>query len=731
MTSSKTLSLEQLNIEQQNAVKKTEGPVLILAGAGSGKTRVLTYRIAYLIQKKNIPTHNILAVTFTNKAAGEMRERVYQLIGKQLDLWIGTFHSVFAKILRVECKHLGYKTNFCIYDKDDQVLLIKKIIADLNIQLERLVPKSVAAAISKAKNGLIAPNEFKARINSTFEETVSRIYPEYQKRLKESNAFDFDDLITIPIILFQKHPEILKKYQNRFRYILVDEYQDTNRAQYHLIHALSKNHKNICVVGDEDQSIYRWRGAEIRNILDFEKDFPETKVFFLEQNYRSTKNILIAASSVVEKNTNRKGKKLWSENDQGEKIELFELDDERDEAQEVIQQIQNQVFKNKRTFQDFAILYRTNAQSRIIEDELRKSGMAYTIVGGVRFYERKEIKDILAYLKFISNPHDGVSLRRIINFPPRGIGANSIAKCEIWAEQRQIDLFSALLRISENDEIKNYIKNNVLQFCAIIQKYIALKNQITLNELVHALIDEIGMIRIYKEDSSFESQSRIDNIHEFIHAVQDYITANESPTLESFLAEVSLISDIDTWEDQQNVITLMTLHCAKGLEFPIIFITGLEEGLFPVFRSFEDPEALEEERRLFYVGLTRAKEQIFLFRAQNRNLFADSSYRMPSRFLNEIDTSVILFNEKVSRFQKRRSKESIFQTRSVDPHPDYENYSQDNVLLRNGMTIQHQEYGKGRIVHIDGYGMKQKVTVHFEGGIKKKFLMKYARFQFL
>jgi len=726
--------LNELNPAQRKAVETTEGPVLVLAGAGSGKTRVLTFRIAYLVKEKKVPPWEILAMTFTNKAAGEMRERVESLIGVNAGLWVGTFHSIFSKILRWESELFNYSPDFVIYDTEDQERLVKSIMNDMGVSIQQYPPKMILSFISRAKNNLISPETYSSSAKTVIEDIVSRVYPEYQNRLRSNHAFDFDDLITIPIHLFDKYPDVLKKYQSRFRYVLVDEYQDTNRAQYMLIRYLAKEHRNICVVGDDDQSIYRWRGADIRNILEFEKDFPGAQVFRLEQNYRSTQNILTAAASIVEKNKGRKEKKLWSNKEPGEKLDLLEAVDERHEAEMVVEKIREKVFKKKHTFRDFAILYRTNAQSRVLEDSLRGRRIPYVIVGSVKFYERKEIKDLLAYLKLITNPKDDLSLKRIINFPLRGIGVTTFSRIEKWAREKSLNLFDAIEKIEEIPEIPVRSRRAIDQFYKLISKYIDLKNKISLNELVHTLVDETKLLNIYKEDNSIESRRRADNIREFLAAVNEYASRNKEATLSGFLEEVSLITDVDTWDDKKNAVTLMTLHSAKGLEFPVVFITGLEEGLFPGYRSLESPDALEEERRLFYVGLTRAREKVYLSWSHRRSFFNGENSRFPSRFLEELDSNVVkitVFSPRKATGQFRGIIQHTPEEDSFSPHPSYESFSQEEPILAPGLWVMHQKYGKGRIVNVEGRGIKQKVTVEFEEGTQKKFIAQYAKFTIL
>ena len=724
-----------LNPRQQEAVRATEGPVLVLAGAGSGKTRVLTYRIAYLLQEQKAKPWEILAMTFTNKAAGEMKERVKQFIGKEDGLWIGTFHSIFARILRWEAGALGYPGDYVIYDTDDQKRLLKSIIDDMNLSASQFNTNAIQSVISRAKNSLIEPSEYANLARTRMEEVAAQIYPVYQERLRRNYAFDFDDLITMPIRLFDQHSDILEKYQTRFRYILVDEYQDTNRAQYYLVHALAKNHRNLCVVGDDDQSIYRWRGADLRNILDFEKDFPGTRIFRLEQNYRSTQNILVAANSVVRKNRGRKEKTLWSDREPGEKVELIEVDDERVEAEKIVAKIQIEAFRGKRGFKDFVLLYRTNAQSRALEEGLRRNGIRYIIVGGVRFYERKEIKDILSYLKIIVNPNDSVSINRVINFPPRGIGDVSIQRVHQFAAGQGITLFQALERIEDVPAITARVRKSAAAFVGLIRKYGDLKDKFSLPELVHALVDEVGLIAMYKEDSTPEGQGRVENIKEFLAAVSDYAESTEASSLSGFLTGVSLMTDVDAWDDQSNAVTLMTLHCAKGLEFPVVFIAGMEEGLFPLSRSAEDADALEEERRLFYVGITRARDKVYLSCARTRHLFGEGGYRLPSRFLDELDASVIHresdFSQHGYRFRQTSVHRSSGMTGDSRSHPDYESFSQEIPLLRTGVHVDHASFGRGKVVGVEGAGDKQKAVIHFESGMQKKLLVRYAQLTIL
>ncbi|MDZ7261584.1 MAG: UvrD-helicase domain-containing protein, partial [candidate division KSB1 bacterium] len=523
--------LRELNPVQREAVECTDGPVLILAGAGSGKTRVLTHKVAYLIDIKKVAPWTILAMTFTNKAAGEMKDRITKLTKRAADsIWMGTFHSIFARILRREGQRMGLERNFVIYDTDDQLALVKEIMNDLQISQQNFSPGAIHHRISGAKNALVSPEAYARSAADRFEEKVALVYEHYQNRLHQNNALDFDDLLVKPIELFQTYPPVLEQYQERFHYILVDEYQDTNRAQYVLIKLLSAKFRNICVVGDDDQSIYRWRGADIRNILDFERDFPDCKIFRLEQNYRSTKNILAAANSVVKQNLGRMEKTLWTQKEQGEKVTVLDCWDGYDESLKIVETIQEEFYKHKRNFKDFAILYRTNAQSRILEEGLRDNGISYVIVGGVRFYERKEVKDVLAYLRLIINPWDTISLKRIINYPLRGIGTASISKVEKLARSKNITLFEALGRVHEVEELSERIKTNMSNFYKLISKYRNLREKISANELARALVDEIGLLRMFKEEGTQEAQNRYENIQELLSAIAEFSKRHEAPT---------------------------------------------------------------------------------------------------------------------------------------------------------------------------------------------------------
>jgi len=710
--------LAALNPIQRKAVQCAQGPVLILAGAGSGKTRVLTYRVAYLIQQLGVRPYEILAMTFTNKAAHEMKERILSLSkGHGKEIWVGTFHSVCARILRIEAERLGYERNFVIYDRDDQIRFIKGVMNELRIPEKETNPNAVQSRISGAKNHFIGPSEFKSQAKDIFEENVALIYPHYQDRLKRNNAMDFDDLLINPIHLFDQNPEILSKYQERFKYLLVDEYQDTNRTQYLLLKQLAAKHRNLCVVGDDDQSIYRWRGANIENILVIDKDYPECKVFHLEQNYRSTKHILDAAHSVVQNNQKRREKQLWTEKAAGEKVHIMETPDDRSEALVIVNMIKQELSDKHRNFRDFVVLYRTNAQSRVLEDGLRAAGIPYLIVGGVRFYERKEVKDVLAYLQLICNSKDSISFKRVINYPLRGIGDASVAKIEQFASENDISLLDAAKRVEEIQNISPRIRDNITAFSQLIHKYASLKEELSPDELVSVLVDELGILRSFKEIGTEEAFMRAENVKELLSAI----------------SEVSLLTDIDTWDDRSNAVTLMTLHSAKGLEFPVVFITGLEEGLFPLSRTFLSQEELEEERRLFYVGATRAQEKLVLTWAERRFRFGEYLDNLPSRFLEELDERFVhrqnlgRMNEGVSQGPSRRSRRSQSVKQDM---PTYEDFSQEVPNIYVGCEVKHPTFGMGKITRKEGNGEQMKIVVKFYDVGEKKLVVKYANLEF-
>lgn len=716
--------LDSLNPVQKQAVQKVDGPILILAGAGSGKTRVLTHKVAYLIECCGVNPAQILAVTFTNKAAREMKERIMNLLhGQGQECWIGTFHSICARILRMYGEQLGYSRNFVIFDKEDQIRFIKNVMTDLNIPQKQYAPESIQAHIRGAKNEFVSPDEYLKIAKEPTERTAAEVYAQYQRLLKENNSMDFDDLLMNPILLFEQNSQLLASFQNKFKYILVDEFQDTNRAQYVFLKMLSAKHKNICVVGDDDQSIYRWRGADIRNILNLEKDFPNCAVFHLEQNYRSTKRILSAANSVVQNNSSRRKKTLWTDKEMGEKVMVLEVDDANQESIYTVDHIKEDLSKNARNFTDFAILYRTNAQSRVLEDALRTVGIPYVIVGGIKFYERKEVKDVMAYLRLICNPKDSISFKRVINYPLRGIGTSSITKLEVFAHEKAINLLDAAGRAKEIAAISAHIQVSILEFHTLINKYAALLTELSAGELARALVDEIGILKQFKELATEEAFSRAENVRELLYAVDTFTKNKPQSGLSEFLEEVALISDIDNWDDKSNAVTLMTLHSAKGLEFPVVFITGLEEGLFPLSRSFYTEEDLEEERRLFYVGATRAKEKLFLSWAARRSRFGESFENQPSRFLKEIDERFII------RKNFRRSMRKSFHQPIMENGPIYEETIQEPDQLTVGDEVKHALFGIGKVLQVQGYGENMKITVNFYDEGIKKLVVKYANLE--
>lgn len=721
--------LLKLNQAQQEAAKSIEGPVMIIAGAGSGKTRVLTHRIAYLLET-GIKPYQILALTFTNKAAKEMKGRITQLVGSEADkIWAGTFHSIFARILRNECEQIGFTRNFTIYDSEDSLNLIKSVMKDYNISTQQYNPKAVQSKISNSKNALVSPVELQKLSHTPIDVLTCKVFSEYQLRLFQNNSMDFDDLLLKPIELFQKNKITLEKYQYRFQFLNIDEFQDTNRAQYLLINILAERYKNLCIVGDDAQSIYSFRGADIKNILDFQKDYEEVKIFRLEQNYRSTKSILAGADGVIKNNSNQIKKTLWTDNEIGEQISILETEDDKEEGLQIVAKIQKELLSQTMNLKDIAILYRTNSQSRSLEDALRRQGFAYEIVGGIEFYKRKEIKDILAYLRIIINPADEESLLRIINFPTRGIGDTTIQKVIAISRNTKKGLFETLKQII-SAELPERVKNSILTFCKLIEKYYQLQNKISLSELGRTLVDEIGILKLLKEEGTVESLNRWENIQELLSALTEYCDTKEEPTLANFLEEVSLISATDN-KSEDNKITLMTLHAAKGLEFQIIFITGLEEGLLPLSQTLQNNDEVEEERRLFYVGMTRAMKKLYLTHARFRYRFGEISYCVPSRFIDEIPQNYVNVESKKNYYSKKYSKP----TQNTDSQSSEKYFSQEveeiddltlSTKLKKGSLVFHDTFGNGRVVIVIGSGENAKVTVEFEEIGKKNLLLMYA-----
>ena len=717
------MSLKSLNPTQKSAVEAVDGPVLIFAGAGSGKTRVLTHKLFYLVDEGIFDPEEILAVTFTNKAAKEMKDRVMKLLKRsELPLSIGTFHSICARILREDIQVLGFSKHFAIYDVKDQLDLLKVLFEDNGISKTLIAPNQLRNQISLLKNKMISPDIFERKARTILEKTISTIYAQYQKALKLNDALDFDDLLNFPLEIFKKKPSILNKYQKRWKYILVDEYQDTNRAQFQFLTKLALSHQNICVVGDDDQSIYGWRGAEVSNILDFEKTFSSCRVFTLEKNYRSTQQILNAATAVVMNNDRRENKNLIAANGSGEALGLIETIDEQEEASAIISSIEKEIKLNKRNFNNFSILYRTNAQSRALEESFIRQGIPYNIVGSVRFYERKEVKNVLAYLRLVVNLKDTISLRRIINFPARGIGAKTIDKCVQQSEKDKIGFVDVLKKPNKMD-IRGKQANALHKFYNTIIKYHDLREKLSASELARSLVEEKGILSHLKDSSEPDAKDRFDNVAELLTSIEEFSLRDPKASLSRFLEDVSLQTDIDHWNDSDNRVTMMTVHSSKGLEFPVVFIAGMDDGLFPLSRSIDDKKELEEERRLFYVALTRAEERVYILYATNRRrMGAETVNGLPSRFINEIpedSLEKISFSSAVTRkfIINRRKKEGLTQmVRTVTDFDDFQ----------VGDNVEHSIFGAGKIMALSGTGENQRVGVVFNDGTRKKLIVKFA-----
>lgn len=734
---------EVLNPAQAEAAAHIDGPLLVLAGAGSGKTRVLIYRMAYLIKQAGIDPYQILAVTFTNKAAKEMKGRIEELLGPGLaPEWVGTFHSLSSRILRREAETLGFRRDFVIYDSDDQLVLVKKIMKELNISEKQFAPQAVRSYISGAKDQLIGAEEYADQGNNFFEQQVARVYTTYQTALERSNAMDFDDLIMRLAVGYAEVPSMLARYQERFQYIMVDEYQDTNHAQYEWINRLAMKYRNLCVVGDDDQSIYAWRGANIRNILDFEKDYPESRIVRLEQNYRSTRLILNVSNAVIKNNKGRKGKELWTENPPGEKIVLTETIDERDEARWIARKIRDTRAEADRPLRDFTLLYRTNAQSRALEDELRRANMPYVIVGGLRFYERKEVKDVLAYLKVIANPRDSISFRRMINTPPRGLGNVSVERIERFALSEGLDFLEAINRAGEAGLTPTATRSarTIGRFLADLHARI---DELSGGEIARRVVEGTGYLRDLEMEAAknIEAETRAQNVKELLAAIDEATEqkpGEESVTgLRAFLEEVALVADIDRWDGSVDRITLMTLHNAKGLEFPIVFITGMEDGLFPISRAMESPTDLEEERRLFYVGITRAEEYLYLTHANLRRRYGGVMPCLRSRFVDEMPEEYI---DQESTARQPTPSGSGSETPQQEPcaspfdsapeSPQMVQTPKGKVRISRGQRVKHPIWGEGRILQVDGSGDNMRATIRFSSATKK-VMLKYAALEMI
>jgi len=726
--------IQGLNPQQKEAVLHTEGPLLVLAGAGSGKTRVLTHRIAYLIEEKGVSPFNILAITFTNKAAGEMKERLENLVGpKALDTWTGTFHSCCVRILRREIERIGFNRNFVIYDTSDQETLMKDCLNQLQYNEKLFPPKMVLAEIGRAKDELIDPEKYAIMAGSDFRlSKIAKLYDLYQRKLKFNNALDFDDIIMHTLKIFSEYPEVLEYYQSKFKYILVDEYQDTNTAQYVLVSMLARKHQNVCVVGDDDQSIYGWRGANIRNILEFEKDFKGCRVIKLEQNYRSTSNILNAANNVIRNNHGRKPKTLWTKNGEGDKVQVFEALDEREEALYVANKIKNEVRSGRRNYRDFAVLYRINAQSRVFEDAFMKNGVPYKIIGGHKFYDRKEIKDIIAYLRVIQNPNDDISLKRIINVPKRGIGKATIDKAEQLALRNGTSIYSVIVQTEYFPELSRAAEK-LRNFTETLSRFRTLLSYMDLVEWIKMVTEESGIIQELEQEGTEEARTRIENIREFQSVAVEFVnnSEEESPSLEDFLAHISLIADVDDLKEEDDRVVLLTMHSAKGLEFPVVFLTGMEEGLFPTMRSFGMENEMEEERRLCYVGITRAKEILYLTYAKTRMLFGNTTYTRPSRFIDEIPPELLNYPENRPFTEERVNKQknslngleawkqrtaSFTQAQEIEP-----------CDIEVGARVIHKKFGEGTVIKKEPEGSDYKLEINFDAYGMKRMMASFAK----
>ena len=765
--------IEGLNDRQKEAVLATEGPCLVIAGAGSGKTKVLTHKIAYLMKEKYIKPWNILAITFTNKAANEMKERVEKLVGEAAkDMWIGTFHSICVRILRKYIDRLGFEHSFLIFDTSDQRTLIKECMKTLKIDDKMFTDRSVLSEISNAKNEMLEPKAYQTKYAGDYrKEIIGRIYELYQQRLKENNAIDFDDIINFTIKILEQNEDVLDYYTNKFQYVLVDEYQDTNKAQFTLVTLLASKYGNITVVGDNDQGIYSFRGADITNILNFEKDFPGTKIVKLEQNYRCTGNILKAANSVIKHNENKYEKKLWTENDEGSLPIIHRADDEYDEGRFIVEEINHLRREEYFKYSDFTVLYRMNSQSRAIEEILRREGIPYKILGGLKFYERKEIKDIISYLRLIYNFSDNISLKRIINEPKRGIGKTSIDNIQEISEKTGLSMFDIIKHADEYG--LNRVKANATEFIETIEYLRSKIEELSISELIKETLNKTGYVKALEIENTTEAESRIENLEEFLTVAIEFEEEEAENTLADFLEGITLSSDIDGMEDSEDSVTLMTLHSAKGLEFPVVFLVGLEEGIFPGNKSIGEPKELEEERRLFYVGITRAKQYLYLTCSKKRTIFGSTSYNAVSRFVNEIPSELLEgfdklddnsddFNDgqykweygtssKVKSYKldntnetkgyaaasgigNRQNTNNGFQFKSAESFLNSLNAKKENTEFdiskyKEGQRIYHKKFGEGTINKIEEEGEDYKLDISFDKAGHKRLMAKFANLE--
>ena len=768
--------LKGLNDKQYEAVVNTEGPCLVIAGAGSGKTKVLTHKIAYLMGEKNILPWNILAITFTNKAAKEMKERIELLVGDAAkDMWVGTFHSICVRILRKFIDRIGFDSSFIIFDSSDQKTMIKQILKDLQLDDKIFTDRSVMSEISNAKNEMLEPDTYAVKAHGDFrKEKIAEVYERYQKRLKENNAIDFDDIINYTIKILMENPDVLQYYSNKFEYVLVDEYQDTNKSQFTLVTMLASKHGNITAVGDNDQGIYSFRGADISNILNFEKDFPGTKIIKLEQNYRCTGNILKVANAVIKNNEVKYDKKLWTENDVGNLPKVFSADNEYDEGRYIAEQIEHLIREEKYKYSDFAVLYRMNTQSRAIEEILRREAIPYKIVGGLKFYERKEIKDIISYLRLVQNPADNLSLNRVINEPKRGIGKTSLDKIAQIAEEKNISMYQVI----KNAEIYglNRVYLNSREFIDCMESIIAKKDELTISELVKKILKDTGYTRALENENTIEAENRIANLEEFLNVAVEFEEESADNGLSDFLEGITLSSDLDNMEEAEESVTLMTLHSAKGLEFPVVFLVGMEEGIFPGYKSIGEQKELEEERRLCYVGVTRAKENLFLTNSRQRTTFGSTTHNPPSRFLQEIpkelldgyEDAVISMPKKERIFgdsgytwsygSKNNGNIKTYKT----TEPQYAtsaagvqknsgttgfafrtaesflnkigkkaNNNIDFSAYQSGVRVYHKKFGEGTINYVEPEGEDLKVDINFDKVGHKRLMAKFANLEVL
>ena len=761
--------IEGLNDKQKEAVLATEGPYLVIAGAGSGKTKVLTHKIAYLLSEKNVKPWNILSITFTNKAANEMKQRVEKLVGEaSQEMWLGTFHSICVRILRRFIDRIGFDTTFLIFDSTDQRTLVKECIKSIGLDDKLFTDRSVLSEISNGKNDMLEPKAYQVKYNGDFrKEKIGEVYELYQKKLKENNALDFDDIINYTIKILTENPDVLEYYTEKFKYVLVDEYQDTNKAQFMLVSILASKYGNITVVGDNDQGIYSFRGADITNILNFEKDFPGSKIVKLEQNYRCTGNILKAANAVIKNNENKYDKKLWTENEEGKLPCIYKAEDEYDEASYIVKQINMLKMEEYLKLSDFVILYRMNSQSRAIEDIFRRENIPYKIIGGLKFYERKEIKDIIAYLRLIFNTSDNLSLKRIINEPKRGIGKTSLDNIQDISDKTGRSMYE-IIKYAEQYEL-NRVKANSIQFVEVIEELRKQVNQIPISELIKLTLNKTGYVKALENENTIEAESRIQNLEEFLTVAIEFEEQMAENTLAEFLESISLTSDIDNMEESEDTVTLMTLHSAKGLEFPVVFLVGMEEGIFPGYKSIGEIKELEEERRLFYVGITRAMQYLYLTCAKRRTIFGSTSYNQMSRFLKEIPKDLLdgyeeIDNEdnnsfkdsnygweygtnyagkvktykfdNVEKIPEVKEKVGAFQFRTAESFLNSLNKKAsgrqvDITKYKEGQRIYHKKFGEGTINKIEQEGEDYKLDIQFDKVGHKRLMAKFAELEII